>query len=246
MADGLRSRSGQSPGLHPGSGGHASGVGGSKDRRGQLGAGRPCVARSDQPRIHSALVRDREIAELTHEASSPPVVAVDSRAPWHLAVQAMDGLAAAGVNRVGLAFRSSLVPPVPVPGPSPFDLLVEKARQSNDPAIKQAQLSEMASTLVSACAPLQNPLVTCARRGLARQTLVDAVLSCDCAADVASIKTVIWTLRRPNPGTLVPIDLGSAEGVAVVNQANMAWTFAHKRVLQAAKTMEPLGFSVRR
>jgi biopolymer transport protein ExbD len=189
-------------------------------------------------RLRSALARQQTLAKLTHQTLAQTLLlAVDRRVPWRRVVEAVDAATAAGVESVRLAFRSTRVPRLPAPGPSAFDRRLEVIRQAKDPSERSEGISNMASALVSDCAPLQGPLTSMAKRGgLVPQAFADAILACSCAGDVASLKTLIWALRPPPPGALLTLTLPrhASEGTPLAADGNLAWAAAHQLILKAA------------
>ena len=188
-------------------------------------------------RIRTALARQQAFAKLTHQALGQTLfLAVDRRTTWRRVVETVDAATAAGADSVQLAFRSTRAPRVSVPGSSAFDRRLESIRQAKDPSGRAEGISDMASALVSTCAPLQGPLTSIAKRGgLVPGAFADAILACSCAADVASLKTLIWSVRPPLPGTLLTLVLAhdASQGTPIATDGNIAWAAVHQLILMA-------------
>jgi hypothetical protein len=187
--------------------------------------------------IRTALARQQALAKLTRQPlAQTMLLAVDRRATWRRVVQTVHAASVAGAQSVQLAFRSTRVPRVSVPGASAFDQPFEALRQAKDPSERAEAISNMVSALVSTCAPLRKPLTSMAEHGgLVPGAFADAILACDCAADTASLKTLIWSLRPPLPGTLLTLILArdTSQGTPIAADGALAWAAAHELILKA-------------
>jgi len=164
------------------------------------------------------------------------LIAAERGVPWFMVARVVEALQLAKVSTVGFLFATN--DPTRPPGPSPIDGALKKLQKGPlRPAVGVIETwCRIWDQVAARCPKLRcttmdrfSSMYSAKKHvGIAKHVL-DGLKACKCAADVASLKSLLYPMLHERPTSVVWRDLGGKGRITL--RADTAWSKAYRKVV---------------